>query len=174
MKLSKEYYKKCRRFALDVINTNFDHYKTRSQNNKEAIIEQITYGKIAEWAAYIYVISHGAWCSAPDMEVYEKRNKSFDADLISGRYDIHVKSQTKRSMTQYGASWMFQKNDPLTINPTDRDYLFLVSTKEYIEGLPIEAHIIKHMKAKDALQLYKSPIKKELTTKQTLYLEDLI
>lgn len=169
MKLSPEYFKRCMQFANDIIDTNYSFYKTREQNNRDRILFQIAYGKLAEWIAYIHIVSHGVWCTPPDMNVYDEDSKTYDADLVSEKYDIHVKSQTKESMEQYGASWMFQDNDPLIMRPSNRDYLFFIIIKT-----PQEANIVKHLNANKVLELYKDPVVDKLKSKRVLYLNDLM
>ena len=57
------------------------------------------------------------------MNIYDKRGKSYDADLMIGETKLHVKSHISNG--SYPPSWVFQKNDPLINNPDRNDYLAL-------------------------------------------------
>ena len=63
MRLSSIYYHDAMDFAKKVYETNKDEYERRDQLDKDVIIRQIANGKVAEWGAYIYIISTGSWCT---------------------------------------------------------------------------------------------------------------
>ena len=60
-------------------------------------------------------------CSEPDLKIYNSKDKSFSCDLNCGKYKIHVKSQTVQSVKRYGHSWLFQRTDPLCVEPDEYD-----------------------------------------------------
>lgn len=86
-----------------------NHYKKRGGFKREDLVA----GAMGELAVYKALKRKGHELAKPDFEVYEVRNKSFDADLRLGKKRIHVKSQTKKSSSRYGRSWLMQRHDPL-------------------------------------------------------------
>lgn len=144
-------------FAKDCINSNYDMYSKRSQDDFVKIYYDILLGKLCELE-----VSEELGTSYPDIKVYAKGDKSFDADLTKGEYKIHVKSCRKGSI--FGESWVFQPEDELVTNPDKNDILALCIADEK----KIEFYTIKATKA-----VYKEPIKKSLT-KKVIYKEDVI
>jgi len=111
----------CMMFAENCIETNIDEYIRRNQKNMEKIVNDIYHGKLAEVLVHDYV-SNLKPCSPPDFMIYEAKRKSFDADLSTNSADIHVKSCIE---SRYDNSWVFQPNDPVVINPSEKDSLAL-------------------------------------------------
>ena len=70
-------------------------------------------------------------------------------------------------MGLYPVSWVFQPNDPVTINPSNKDYLALVSIEE---GVIFEAYFVKAM---DVMKIYEAP-KKEGLDKKVIYESTLL
>lgn len=116
----------CELFSKFSVFSSLDEYKRRGQANKDKIISDIYNGKVAEFMVYNFFIKKGKSLHSPDVNIYSKRMKSFDADLVIGDVNIHVKSHIKNDM--FPVSWMFQKNDPLP----SRDYLCLVVNNNYM------------------------------------------
>ena len=111
----------CMLFAENCIETNIDEYRRRNQLNLEKIVNDIYHGKLAEVLVHDYVSNLKA-CSSPDFMIYEARRKSFDADLSTDTANIHVKSCIQ---SRHSNSWVFQPNDPVVINPSEKDSLAL-------------------------------------------------
>ena len=175
MRLSSIYYHDAMDFAKKVYETNKDEYERRDQLDKDVIIRQIANGKVAEWGAYIYIISTGSWSTPPDMNIYEPTKKSYACDLKTKKYDIHVKSISSYNLERYGASWVFQKNDPVITTPTMRDCVFFVSIGDNNEKYEYTTCDIEKRCAASKLQgLYKPLRKKNLDSKVAIYLEDII
>jgi hypothetical protein len=104
----------CEAFAEKVVHTNKDEYSRRKQSDLAKIKRDIVIGKLAEWGVYMIYLQRGKSVrNCPDMSIYEKEEKSFDADLRWGLYNLHIKSQTSESAFRYGDSWIFQSKDPL-------------------------------------------------------------
>lgn len=115
----------CNHFAELTYLSNLDEYARRGQNNPDKIKLDIAQGKAAEFAAMYYLIEEGhGKVSIPDTTLHRK--KSFDPDLTTSRYNIHVKSQSQESYSKYGKSFLFQKKDPLVVNPKDNDRIVTV------------------------------------------------
>ena len=113
-----EYEKQlCNIFAIHCVKTNLDEYQRRNQYETK-IIKDIAQGKAAE------IMVHKALkTSYPDFFIYDQSKKSYEADLYLNEKKIHVKSC---KLNGYCPSWVFQPNDPLTIDPDKNDYLALV------------------------------------------------
>jgi hypothetical protein len=161
-------YLKCVQFAHDSIETNLDEYSRRNQNRVHKILNDIIIGKVAEFGVYKY-LSQKHKLEEPDLKIYDKNNKSFDADLKIVGYDIHVKSQSIEQAEKYGVSWSFQKEDQLTTNPTKKDVIFLCLVND------LEVIILNYGKASKYKGLYGEPIKESLKfSKKVLYFEKII
>lgn len=118
----------CTYFAELTYSSNLDEYARRGQNNPDKIKLDIAQGKAAEFAAMRFLIEEGHQkVSIPDMNLHRK--KSFDPDLTTAKYSIHVKSQSMESFNKYGKSFLFQKKDPLVVNPKKNDRIVAVLCK---------------------------------------------
>jgi hypothetical protein len=123
VKLLKRDIERCERFAEKRMNGSKDEYKARGELRESKIFQDIVTGACGEIAVYRYLKNQGIESTKPDFKIYEKRKKSFDADLISEVGNLHVKSQTLESANKYGASWLFQKWDPLLKDDHLKDYM---------------------------------------------------
>lgn len=155
------------KFALDRLGGSKDLYKIRGENNLSKIEQDIVTGAVAELAVYNFFRRNKIKTTKPDMTIYDKKKKSFKADLRSTEYNIHVKAQTFESANKYGASWLFQKEDKLFKNPSDNELLVfclvdgdfvnietIVSTKQIIENELIEQpSVYRYTFTKNAIYL---------------------
>ena len=116
----------CELFSRFSFSSSLDEYNRRGQHNSDKIINDIYNGKVAEFMVYNFFIKKGRSVSSPDLNIYSKKMKSFDADLVVGDVNVHVKSHISNNI--FPVSWMFQKNDPLPIE----DYLCLVVDNTYM------------------------------------------
>ncbi len=108
IRLTKLDIEKCEAFAEASVDSSLEHYKKRRQGNRDKIIQDIICGKSGEIAAYKMMASKGLSCTKPDFEIYSGRKKSFDSDLSSGKFKLHLKSQTQESADKYGQSYILQ------------------------------------------------------------------
>lgn len=181
IELSDEEVMKCRRFALDVVDTNINKYRQRNQFNKRKIIKDIYVGKKAEIAAWKYLnnigveegtyTSEGVSTNEPDFEIYGASRKSFDSDLYDPFYKTkyHVKSMTKENAERWGLSWSFQMEDPLVSRPDEKDVIVLC---EVLDKYNVDVKLI--MDAVIAQGLYGVPrLYKLKRIKKVLYWEDI-
>lgn len=154
----------CTLFSSEVYHTNKDMYSSRNQTDENKVRSDIYLGKMAEFAVYNYLISKGKKCSAPDILIYQAKQKSYDADLfVNDSSPLHVKSCM--SSSAYGNSWVFQPNDPLVTEPAEDETIALVIVNSNAE---FDCYIVK---ALDAVDMYRAPRKIELN-KKVLYEED--
>lgn len=137
IELDSSEVRRCREFAKDSVDTHKDEYKRRGQENLDAIKYQIATGKMAELAFQKYIENNTEFeeLIPIDFEMYDKKRKSFDADLkiVTKQNDylrFHIKSITEDSASRYGVSWLFQKNDPLVASPREEDILVLCLVRD--------------------------------------------
>lgn len=152
-------------FSKQVFNTNIEKYAERQQSDVKKVISDIYVGKMAEFAVWNYLQRDGKDATMPDIMVYSAKKKSYDADISCGDIKIHVKSCI--AMGVYPVSWVFQPNDPVTISPSNKDYLALVSIED---GVIFEAYFVK---AADVMKIYEAP-KKEGLDKKVIYESTLL
>lgn len=152
-------------FAHEVYETNREMYASRNQDNRLKVIADIYLGKMAEFAVWNLLQRQGKDATFPDIMIYKANKKSYDADITSGDTKIHVKSCI--AMGLYPVSWVFQPNDPLTISPSNKDFLALVSIEE--EKF-FEAYFVK---AIDVIDIYEAP-RKEGLDKKVIYESTLL
>ena len=171
MTLSKYYFDKCCKFADEQLETSKDLYMYRGEHRLEKMRNDIIVGKMGEVAAYRYLKVRGYNVSKPDFTIYERHNKSFDADITTkcGK-SVHVKSQGFESMVRYGASWLLQKSDKITKNPSCEDYILMVN----LNGL--EANILGVVSVHDLVlnELYEEPkVSRYAQTKKAIYFDSI-
>jgi hypothetical protein len=152
-------------FSKEVFYTNLDKYKQRNQSDVKKVISDIYIGKMSEFAVWNYLQRDGKDATFPDIMIYPANKKSYDADIKAGDVKIHVKSCV--AMGVYPISWVFQPNDPVTINPSNKDFLALVSIED---DNSFNAYFVK---AADVLQIYEKP-KKEGLDKKVIYESTLL
>jgi hypothetical protein len=115
--ISKRIFNRCEKFALKRINGSADCYAYRGETRKDKMIQDVIIGTMGEWAVEAHLASMGYECTEPDMKIYKKKRKSFDADLYVDDIEIHVKSQGLVSAKRYGNSWLLQRNDKIVSDP---------------------------------------------------------
>tara|TARA_R110002167_G_C12334481_1_gene620511 strand:- start:40 stop:555 length:516 start_codon:yes stop_codon:yes gene_type:complete len=114
----------CLLFSKFSVYSSLDEYERRNQTNKDKIISDIYNGKKAEFMVYNFLLDKSRKLNSPDINIYDKFLKSYDADLVLSNVNIHVKSH--KTNINFPVSWLFQKNDPLIKINSDKDYLALV------------------------------------------------
>ena len=170
-----KYYQLCNDYARNELESTFAQRNRRNQFNKDAMIHQVTTGKLGEWAVKMYLNNKPCKCTEPDMKIYDKYHKSFDADLTVDGVELHVKSQSSESARRFGTSWMFQFNgrgkghrDPLITFATGLVAFVVVDFEQKMATLH---GICEFDSIRDKLR---EPVKPALRdTKRCIYLEDL-
>ena len=169
--LSKYYFDKCSKFADDQLETSKDCYRYRGEHNLTKMRNDIIVGRLGEVAAYQYLKKRGYNVNKPDFSIYERVNKSFAPDLVTqcGK-SVHVKSQSFESLMRYGASWLLQKNDKITRDPSKDDFILMVS----LNGL--EANILGIVSVLDLVnnELFEEPkVNRYARTKKAIYFDSI-
>lgn len=126
IKISNLDYKKCLNFS-EAVDTDF--YEKRSgQSNEAKRKKDSVVGKLGELAAFKMLQGKIQGLTEPDFAIYTAKEKSWDFDLKSPEYNIHVKSQDVEQGKKYGESWVFQLQDKhIFQNYSDKDYVVFVS-----------------------------------------------
>lgn len=111
--ITPEMLEKCSKFATNSVSTSSDKYAHRNQFDVEKIMKDIRNGKIGEEGTYSKLVSIYPKLSAPDHQIYSKKDKSWDPDLkdIDSKVRVAVKSQDIESAIAFGESWVFQFGD---------------------------------------------------------------
>lgn len=166
--IDKRLLKKCKDFAAKRVGGSYDIYAFRGESRADKLFEDILIGALGEWGVKKYVESLGHVCNDPDMKIYNKRNKSFDADLKVDEVFVHVKSQGMRSVKRYGNSWLMQASDKLVSSP-ENDHLFAFT------NVNLEDNTVKILGFCWAVDMVYGECKvwSYRTTKVAIYLEDI-
>lgn len=182
IEVSDYLYQKAKDFATNRIGRSRDLYSYRGESRTEKMIEDIVIGTTGEYGVQKYFKDKGFYCTKPDLTIYDKQRKSFDADLYvtngDKTYKIHVKSQGEASKKRYGSSWLLQRRDKIVANPADDEFfaftcvkgkeveiLGVIACKDIVKnGLLSECRVPKYRHSKVAL--YFDEIRKELNTRK--------
>lgn len=156
----------CKNFADMVVDTNKDCYAKRNQTDIEKIKHDIFIGKLGEWGVYFIYLERGHKICPPDMNIYSVKDKSYDADLKFGLFNLHIKSQTFESSQRFGHSWMFQANDPVLIKPNEYDIFIGCNV---FEDFFVE---IKLERKFEELIIGEPKLKKLIGIKKSIYLKE--
>ena len=109
-------------FAANSVKTSQDMYARRGQSDVNKIIWDIRNGKLAEEISYSLLSKNFPNLSAPDYQIYQAGQKSWDADLKNDKIQIAVKSQNKETAERFGLSWIFSKNDTNVFDTNDQHH----------------------------------------------------
>ena len=163
-KITEYQDKQCELFSKYSVLSSLSEYKKRNQVDKDKIINDNYNGKKAEFLVYNFLISKKKELNSPDLNIYEKYNKSYDADLILKDVSIHVKSHNVSG--NFPISWVFQKKDPLLSELKDNNFLVLVVMNKEINYM-----YLKKISEVD----FKQPLKESLRmTKVCVYEADFL
>jgi hypothetical protein len=165
----------CKHFSEQSFKSSVDEYARRKQVNEDKIKHDIMLGKLAEFGVYFIYLEQGKTnITAPDLNIYSAKNKSFDPDLRWGMYNLHIKSQTLQSSERYGDSWVFQSKDPAVNSPNEYD-IFIGTCITYEEGCSTACVSIMLEKKLDSIKFGKPKLQKFSTNNKTcVYLKDNI
>lgn len=134
IKFTNEEIQKCLDFA-NKIDTSY--YAKRSQFDNDKRKQDQIVGKLGEIATYNYLIGKYPTMSYPDMQIYEKKNKSWDFDLKANNINLHVKSQNIVQSQKYGISWIFQKGNGVNRH-YDKEIFDRVSPNQYVSFVLVD------------------------------------
>jgi hypothetical protein len=132
IKTSPQIMEACRKFAEQSAASSMDEYARRNQHSIDKIKLDIFRGKVAEFQVWQHLVDRARDVVPPDMAIYDKYHKTFDADLVCNGQNLHVKSHMRNP--RFPVSWVFQKRDKLTYAPSDNDWLCLVTLEADFSG----------------------------------------
>jgi hypothetical protein len=112
-KFSQELLEKCKNFSKEYIISSKDELARRGQSNLMLITSQSILGKLGEELVYATYAPYFPNLSKPDYQIYDKRYKSWEPDLVDNLTGIkfEVKSKDRYYADKYRPSWTFAKND---------------------------------------------------------------
>jgi hypothetical protein len=106
-------------FADTVIDTV--NYRDSNQSKKQKIRDDHFVSKLGEEAVRMVFEARNCVVEGPDYTVYEKKQKSWVADLEINALDVAVKTQRRSAANRYDLSWTFQdsprRRDPILSMP---------------------------------------------------------
>ena len=164
IKISKYNYKKCVDFANKQLKTSADLYAYRGEAKKEKMVYDIIVGKLAELGVTKYLK-----CSKPDFTIYERKKKSYSADLRLGNLRIPVKGQSEESVARYGHSWLFQRTDGIERKATPYDVIILTE----VSVRKLEVRILKLIRAREINKWGECKVPSYRHSKVALYLKEI-
>ncbi len=103
--LSEAILIKAKQFAQSVVRTT--NYSDANQTQINKIINDHYVSKLGEEAVKM-VMGGYAEVKGPDYQIYEAKQKSWEADLFINETPLAVKTQTTSAAIRYGLSWTFQ------------------------------------------------------------------
>lgn len=166
VKLNKADLNRAKRFADLRCSEDQSLYKSRGGFKPSDIIN----GALAEIAAYKLLKEYGFEVNKPDFKIYDKKKKSFDADLCTEYYSFHVKGQSLESTRRYGSSWLMQRSDPIIKDPKQGH--FIIPCTVDADGLEVKIHGIFSVKTLIRRECFDDCCLEYLNrTKMALYLD---
>lgn len=153
-------------------------YLSRRNASVSRVKNQIIEGKLGEFAANQFLQNefHFPNNVTPDIRVYSKGDKSWDADLLYNKADteypnVHVKCCTKQTAKRYGESYVFQCSNGLFRDVKSTDYICMVlydPPKFCVRSLVSWSYLHK-------LNIFRLPkLDKHKGSKVCIYYEDLV
>ena len=96
-------------------------YEDSHQTKKKKIHDDHFVSKLGEEAVRLVFESRHCSVEGPDYSIYDKKQKSWEADLKINALDVAVKTQRRSAANRYGLSWTFQdspkRRDPILSMP---------------------------------------------------------
>ena len=157
-------------FADAVIETV--NYRDSNQNKRQKIRDDHFVSKLGEEAVRMVFEARNCTVEGPDYAIYEKKQKSWVADLRVNALEVAVKTQRRSAANRYGLSWTFQdspkRRDPILSMP--EAWICLVVFEDLKPGFECIVYPLRKIKQ----LIFEDPRLKRLKgKKQAVYLETL-
>lgn len=156
------------------INLIFHYIGKRNLSSEQKRRHDIKIGKLGEIATYHILKNKVTNITYPDFEIYTVKQKSWDYDIKSNEYNIHVKTQDSLASDLYGISWVFQKEDKKvfkTYNQNDIVSFVNINDKKQIAYI----RAIYSINTLNTDNLFKPPkLNKLINNKLCIYYDDLV
>ena len=108
------------------------------------LMQDIYYGKMAEFAVYNWLESLNKKATYPDISIYKPgEGNYFEPDIVCGDIRLHVKSCV--AVGTYLNSWTFHLKDGLISKPLDNDFIMFVTIyadRQEFDGYLAQANFI--------------------------------
>jgi hypothetical protein len=97
------------------------NYHDSNQTQKQKIRDDHFVSKLGEEAVRLVFEARSCTVEGPDYTIYDKKQKSWAADLKINSLDVAIKTQRRSAAKRYGLSWTFQdspkRRDPILSMP---------------------------------------------------------
>lgn len=117
--LEEAYWQRARKFADSVVPTV--DYRDSHQGIKPKVWKDHLVSKLGEEAVREVLQYFGFQVKGPDYQIYQGKQKSWEADLFVGDIPLGVKTQSRSAAERYSTSWTFQAGkkrfDPILKQP---------------------------------------------------------
>lgn len=179
--LTEEEVEKCRSFASRM---DTSYYAKRNQFDQGKKFKDQVIGKLGEIGVYKLLSKSHSEITYPDFEIYESSKKSWDFDMKSSSFNLHVKSQNMEDLNRNSisntASWIFQYGDGK--KDCDKEIFNKLSPNQYVAFVIVDVYnLIADIKAIVSLDflhdnnLFSFPNKESLkNTKKAVYYRNLL
>jgi hypothetical protein len=115
----------CQKHSQDIDTKHYKYRNGQIDSNKRT--QDVLVGKLAEFATYAALKNYYPDLTAPDINIYDRKEKSWKSDLETKHFYISVKGQNVDQVKRYGISWVFEKADKGLTKTDKPTYLSLVS-----------------------------------------------
>ena len=171
-----ELIEQCKDFAKASLPTSVDQYARRGQDPSKYYrqVIQLTNGKLGEELAYAAYASYYPKLSKPDYQIYSKKDKSWEPDLmdLDSGIRIAVKTKDQRDANEWGASWIFEKTDKKIFQNIDPNHYVCMVIIDQINKKGEVKACVKLQWLHDN-NLFTQPDRDYLGTKLTVRLENM-
>ena len=152
--------------------TDTVNYRDSNQSKRRKIRDDHFVSKLGEEAVRIVFEARKCLVEGPDYTVYDKKQKSWVADLKVNVLDVAVKTQRRSAANRYDLSWTFQdsprRRDPILSMP--EAWVCLV----VYEDLKPDYECVIYPLRKIRQLIFESPrLSRLVGKKQAVYLETL-
>lgn len=119
VRLTASHANRAKHFAKEVVATT--NYRDSRQWNSAKIEHDHFISKLGEEAVRLVFETFTKDVKGPDYTIYQKKQKSWAADLFIDSVPLAVKTQGAEAAKKYGLSWTFQagseRRDPILAKP---------------------------------------------------------
>jgi hypothetical protein len=170
--------KKCTEFS-EQVDTSLYAKRNQWDANKRVIDSRI--GKLGELVVYYNLIEKYPDITYPDFKIYPAKQKSWDFDLKSSTFNLHVKSQETLQGTKFGESWIFQVGNGKNRH-YDKEIFDRISPNQYVAFVKVnlltkegEVRAIVSLDMLHENKLFAPPVLEKLqkANKLAVYYKDL-
>jgi hypothetical protein len=125
---TSEDIQKCTEFS-EQVDTSL--YAQRNQWDADKRKSDAKIGKLGELVVYYNLIEKFPDLTYPDFKIYKAKEKSWDFDLKSSAFNLHVKTQEALQSAKFGESWIFQYGNGKNRH-YDREIFDRTSPNQYV------------------------------------------